>query len=220
NTAHAILIRTPDASHLYAGIDLDRLSGALKPTVVATAADVARIGARVPAFYAGDLFCPVGKTPLYLGQPVAMLIFENFDIFDQARLALRDATILKFGAETGPLEMPNYGAYRFTRVAGPTPDAPAVYSPIQEGWTSPGMFLPGRPVRLAHDRYQQFQGGIKRHAFTMKSQIGIDRASGKIRAFAADHVLDGGGLANYSASVATVSATGAIGVYDIPKVDV
>ena len=24
------------------------------------------------------------------------------------------------------------------------------------------MFLPGRPVRLAQDRYQQFQGGIKR----------------------------------------------------------
>ena len=39
-------------------------------------------------------------------------------------------------------------------------------------------------------------------------------------AFAADHVLDGGGLANYSASVAVVGATGAIGIYDIPKVDV
>ena len=39
-------------------------------------------------------------------------------------------------------------------------------------------------------------------------------------AFAADHVLDGGGLANYSASVAVVGATGAIGIYDVPKVDV
>ena len=39
-------------------------------------------------------------------------------------------------------------------------------------------------------------------------------------AFAADHVLDGGGLANYSPSVAVVGATGAIGIYDIPKVDV
>ena len=36
--------------------------------------------------------------------------------------------------------MPNYGAYRFTRVAGPTPDAPDVYSPLQEGWVSPGTF--------------------------------------------------------------------------------
>jgi CO/xanthine dehydrogenase Mo-binding subunit len=33
-------------------------------------------------------------------------------------------------------------------------------------------------------------------------------------------VLDGGGLANYSASVATVGGTAAIGIYDIPKVDV
>jgi len=41
-----------------------------------------------------------------------------------------------------------------------------------------------------------------------------------MRAFAADHVLDGGGLANYSPSVASVSVTSAIGIYDIPKVDV
>ena len=61
-----------------------------------------------------------------------------------------------------------------------------------------GDVLPGRPVRLAHDRYQQFQAGIKRHAFKMRTRIGVDRATGKIIAFAADHVLDGGGLANFS----------------------
>ena len=80
--------------------------------------------------------------------------------------------------------------------------------------------FPGRPVRLAHDRYQQFQAGIKRHPFKMRTRIGVDRATGKISAFAADHALDGGGLANYSANVATVGATGAIGIYEIPKVDV
>src|ERR1700738_4741834 len=72
----------------------------------------------VPEFYAADLLCPVGKTPLYLGQPVALLIFEDFDTFDQARLALRDAAVLKFGKETGPVTMPHYGAVRFTRVGG------------------------------------------------------------------------------------------------------
>ena len=82
------------------------------------------------------------------------------------------------------------------------------------------MFFPGRPVRLAHDRYQQFQGGIKRHPIKMRSRIGVDRATGKITAFAADHVLDGGGLKNFSANVAVVAATAAIGIYDIPKVDV
>ncbi len=353
-TAHALFVRTPDASHIYEGIDLERLALVAKPTVVVQQADVQRIGTRMPEFYAGDLFCPLGTTPAYLGQPLALLIFERFDDFDRVRVALRDGDYLKFGASTGPLELPNYGAFRFTRVAGPTPEGPDLYSPIQEGWISPGffessgrpvwkplpvakggeyvkgaefgeairaaldapdpsvlvveqdfetqsidpvflepecglawfdmagrsleivlgvqspfeaaaaiahllgaadadhkpaainarfahlgggfggkdhtpfslyvalaaMFLPGRPVRLAHDRYQQFQAGVKRHAFTMRSQIAVDKASGLITGFAADHVLDGGGMANYSPSVAVVGATGAIGIYAIPKVDV
>jgi len=123
-TSHAILIRAPDATHVYTGIDLARLSGALKPTVVVDAGDLARIGTRVPEFYAGDLFCRVGRTPLYLGQPVALLLFEQFDVFDRARLALRDGTFVRFGEETGPVRIPDYGAYRFTRVAGPTPEHP------------------------------------------------------------------------------------------------
>jgi hypothetical protein len=81
-TSHAMLIRAADATHVYDGLDLARLSGALKPSAVVTAADLARAGVRVPEFYAGDLLCPVGKTPLYLGQPVALLIFEDFDAFD------------------------------------------------------------------------------------------------------------------------------------------
>ena len=145
-TSHAMLIRATDATHVLTGIDLSRLSGALKPSVVVTAADLARIGTRVPEFYAGDLLCPIGKTPLYLGQPVALLVFEDFDTFDQARLALRDEAVLQFGEKTGAVTMPNYGAFRFTRVGGPTPDAPDVYSPAKNGWVSPGFFeSSGRP---------------------------------------------------------------------------
>jgi CO/xanthine dehydrogenase Mo-binding subunit len=354
DTSHALLVRTADATHIYSGLDLARLGKIAEPSVVVTAEDMKRVGVRVPEFYAGDLFCPIGKTPSYLGQPVALLIFKTFDVFDKARLALRDGHFLKFGAETGPVPVPNYAAFRFTRIAGATPDAPDIYSPLQEGWISPGflessgrpiwkplpvakggeyvkgatygeeirarlasgdpavltldrefetqsvdpmflepecglawydsgakkleivlgvqspyeaasavafllseadpafrpksidaqfayvgggfggrdhtpfplyvtlaaMFFPGHAVRLAHDRFQQFQGGIKRHPFKMRSQIGVDRASGKITEFAADHVLDGGGLMNYSVSVAVVGATGAIGIYDIPRVDV
>jgi CO/xanthine dehydrogenase Mo-binding subunit len=82
------------------------------------------------------------------------------------------------------------------------------------------VFFPGRPVRLAHDRYQQFQGGIKRHAFKMRTRIGVERTTGKITAFVADHVLDGGGVANYSPNVATVAACAALGIYYVPKVDI
>ncbi len=353
-TSHAILVRAPDATHVYMGLDLSRLTGAAKPSVVVTADDLVKAGTRVPQFYAGDLFCPVGRTPLYLGQPVALLLFDTFDAFDQARLALRDQAYVKFGEETGPVVMPDYGAWRFTFVAGRTPEAPDVYSPLKDGWINPphvqntelpvwtpqgavpgspyekgatygekiraelaaenpavlvlggefatqsidpvflepecgmgwydgaakklelvlgvqspyeaaeavafvlgkarapfkptriachfaylgggfggrdhtpfpmyvalaAMFLPGRPIRLAHDRFQQFQGGIKRNPFTMKTRIGVDRATGKIVAFAADHVLHAGGLANYSPQVATVGANAALGIYYSPKVDV
>ena len=144
-----MLIRAADATHVLTGIDVSLLTGALKPSVVVTADDLARIGARVPEYYAGDLLCPVGKTPLYLGQPVAMLIFEDFDTFDQARLALRDQAVLKFGAETGPVKMPNYGQFRFTRVGGATADAPDVYSPSKNGWVSPGFFEDSRGPDMA-----------------------------------------------------------------------
>ena len=137
-TSHALLIRAPDATHVYLGLDLDRFENSSKPTRVVTAADLENAGFRVPAFYEGDLFCSVGKTPIYLGQPVALLIFETFDAFDRARLAIRDGTFVKFGEETGPVSMPPFAAFRFTRVAGATPEAPDIYSPIQAGWVSPG----------------------------------------------------------------------------------
>ena len=142
NTSHAMLIRAPDATHAYAGLDLSRLSGALKPSVVVTADDLARIGARVPEFYAGDLFCPVGKTPLYLGQPIALLMFEDFDVFDQARLALRDGTHVKFGGETGPVVKPPYAAFRFTRVAGAEPGLARRLFAGQE-WLGQPRSIPG-----------------------------------------------------------------------------
>ena len=61
NTSHAMLVRVADATHVFDGIDLAFLSDAAKPSVVVTAEDLERLGARVPEFYAGDLFCPIGQ---------------------------------------------------------------------------------------------------------------------------------------------------------------
>src|SRR5258708_36208991 len=62
-TSHAMLIRAADATHVYAGLDLSHLSGALKHAVVVTAADLARTGLRVPDCYAGHHLCTDTKTP-------------------------------------------------------------------------------------------------------------------------------------------------------------
>ena len=82
------------------------------------------------------------------------------------------------------------------------------------------LFSPGRPVRLANSRYDQFQFGLKRHAFNIRSRIAVDKATGRITAFASDQELDGGGLANLSSAVALVGAAATIGIYDVPMVDV
>ena len=111
-TSHAFLIRAADASHVFTGIDLSRLAEPIRPSRVVTAADLKEAGIRVPSFYEDALFCPVGETPLYLGQPLALLIFERFDAFDQARLALRDPPCATYGAEPGLLRG-TLGAFRF-----------------------------------------------------------------------------------------------------------
>jgi CO/xanthine dehydrogenase Mo-binding subunit len=354
DTAHAMLLKIPDATHVFEGIDLAMLDSGLAPDRVVLAEDLGGAGITVPQFYAGDLLCPAGRTPLYLGQPAALLIWNDFARFALAKRALQfNRGIFHFGAETGPVAEQPYAAARFVRVAGPTPDAEDAYSPMLHGWSFPilykkddrptwavpsatgsdaarasyfgdrirteidaaapdrivldrnfqtqsidqvfmepeaglawydsgtrklelvigvqspqqaatsvatlvsrnaadkavekivahcayvggafggkdhtiyqlyvalaGLFLPGRPVRLANDRFDQFQFGIKRHAVAMRSRMVVERTSGRIAAFVADQNLDGGGLANLSAAVAFVGATASIGIYDVPKVDV
>jgi CO/xanthine dehydrogenase Mo-binding subunit len=354
HTSHAMLLKTADATHVFEGIELAMLDRELVPDRIVLAEDLADARITVPSFYAGDFLCPAGKTPLYLGQPVALLIWNDFARFALAKQALRSARgVLRFGAETGPVPEPPYAAARFVRVAGPSPDAPDLYSPMLAGWTFPilnkkddrprwavpsptgsdaarasyygdlvdaeidaagpdrlildrkfqtqsvdqvflepesglawydsatrklelvigvqspwqaaasvatlmsknaadkkvdkivahcadlggafggkdhtiyqlyvalaGLFAPDHPVRLANDRFDQFQFGIKRHAVAMRSRMLVERSSGRIAAFAADQDLDGGGLANLSAAVAFVAATASVGIYDVPKVDV
>src|SRR5262249_19654806 len=79
--------------------------------------------------------------------------------------------------------------------------------------------FPNRPVRLANNRFEQVQLGIKRHAFKIRTRIGGDRATGKMVAFAADHALDGGGLANFFAQVATGGGSPALVFYYFPEDD-
>jgi len=83
-----------------------------------------------------------------------------------------------------------------------------------------GLFNDGRPVRLALDRFEQFQLGMKRHAVTIDSQLGVDPETGGFTAFACDLSLDGGGTANVSASVADVAAISSSSMYYVPESDI
>jgi CO/xanthine dehydrogenase Mo-binding subunit len=81
------------------------------------------------------------------------------------------------------------------------------------------LYANGKPVRLANDRYEQFQTSIKRHAFSMKYRIGVDRKTGLMQSFQGYLEANGGGRSNFSPSVAMVAATAAQSIYYFPKND-
>ena len=77
------------------------------------------------------------------------------------------------------------------------------------------MLAAGTPVRLAYDRFDQFQAGLKRQASSLRGKLQVDNA-GRILALEADLKFDAGGRGNLSPYVAAVGALAAGGAYDVP----
>jgi CO/xanthine dehydrogenase Mo-binding subunit len=347
--AHAMLLRVTQADRIYAGFDLSLRGADLKPDRIVTAADLARDGVAFPPFYGDDLLLPEGKTPAYLGQAVALLVWHDFARFRAAKNALKFRNdVIRWGAQTGPLERAPWGSFRYVRVGGATPFEDDAYSSLKDtplfpagyrkntpqwplanakgaidaqgmahaeaikaaldgpndgtlvlereyfsqsidtaafelengnGWfdaanatlhfvvatQSPyemvedgapmlaasklgvkrlvlhpcytvgygskdhspfpfyalmaGLYGDGRPVRLANDRYEQFQSSLKRHSFRIRYRIAVDRSSGKFEIFQGDMLGDGGGRQNFSPSVCLVAATAAQSIYYFPRSD-
>ncbi|RIY42143.1 xanthine dehydrogenase family protein molybdopterin-binding subunit [Neopusillimonas maritima] len=77
----------------------------------------------------------------------------------------------------------------------------------------------GRAVRLANDRYEQFQLGMKRHSIDADLTLVVDKESGRFETLKAFYHLNGGGRANFSFSVAQVAATAGQSNYYFPQSD-
>lgn len=77
----------------------------------------------------------------------------------------------------------------------------------------------GRPVRIANDRFAQFQSGIKRNASTSEVTIAVDN-QGKFAAIENHLQLRGGGKRNYSPFVADLAAFSAGNSYNFPLASV
>ena len=78
----------------------------------------------------------------------------------------------------------------------------------------------GVPVRLANDRFEQFQTSLKRHQFNMRYAMAVERRSGLLQSFQAGIVANGGGRANCSVALTMAGATSAASIYYFPKSDI
>jgi CO/xanthine dehydrogenase Mo-binding subunit len=354
--SHAFLILGSRADAAFLGVDLSVLGEALKPDRLVLGDELLRDGLRPPfggavgppGFYGDFFLVPPGETPRLLGQPLALLIWRDFARFEAARRRLRFAAdAVRWGSASGYATPAHYGAARFVRIAGPTPDAPDVYAPFTgttiyadfagdkvawpaanpsgdaaqramwaaaeidrmigsagnealvvrrsyfsqsadasameadngNAWLDPstgvlrlmlatqspyevataaaamlgasrrapksidlsigytvgygtkdhsifpflsivaGLYGDGRPVRLANDRFQQFQMGIKRHAFWTDATLVVDRATQRFRVMKGAYRVDGGGRRNFSPEVGAVGASAAQSIYELPNSD-
>lgn len=75
------------------------------------------------------------------------------------------------------------------------------------------------PIRIAYDRFEQFQAGVKRHAARIELTVGVDDA-GHFQAVRNHTVLNGGGRINVSSYVSQVAAIMGAGAYDFPLADI
>ena len=73
------------------------------------------------------------------------------------------------------------------------------------------------PVRIAQDRYEQFQSGLKQLASHITQRIAVDAKTGKFLAFSSEQVLPSGGQNNYSQFVAMLAAYCGLSGYDIKQ---
>ncbi len=117
------------------------------PDRVVTADDLAQDRLAFPAFYGNDMLLPTGKTPAYLGQAVAILIYHDLARFRFAKdvLQFRDG-VIKYGAQTGPLERDPWAAWRFVRVGGKTPYDDDTFSSMKNAPLFPHMMKKREPV--------------------------------------------------------------------------
>ena len=73
------------------------------------------------------------------------------------------------------------------------------------------------PVRIANDRFEQFQAGLKRHPFVMENKLAINKNTHKITGFVSSMVVDGGGRVNFSPSVTMVGVSAIQSIYYLPR---
>src|SRR5690606_17563498 len=99
--AHAFILRATQADHLYTGLDLQKLGADLQPDILIQAEDLKKAGLELPDYYNDEMLLAAGKTARFLGHPVAILIYKDFDRYRRAKNASQMPGVVGSGEKTG-----------------------------------------------------------------------------------------------------------------------
>lgn len=143
---HAMLLKTVRADRIYEGHDLSWLGAELQPDRIVTAADLEKDGIVFPEAHSPDPLLPPGKVPMFIGHPVAILIWNDFERFRRAKLKLKfNDKAIRYGAQALLYQGDPYGSYRFVRVGGKTPYEDDEFSSLKDSMLFPTI-LNRKPV--------------------------------------------------------------------------
>ena len=113
---------------------------------IVTAADLDKDGIVFPEEHAPDPLLPEGKVPMFIGHPVAILIWNDFERFRQAKNKLKfNDKAIRYGAKVPYYEGDPYGSFRYVRVGGPTSADEDEFASLKDSILFP-MLKNRRPV--------------------------------------------------------------------------
>ncbi len=143
---HAMLLKTIKADRIFDGIDLAWLGAELQPDRIVTAEDLDKDGIVFPEAHAPDPLLPRGKVPMFIGHPVAILIWNDFERFRQAKLKMKfNDKAIRYGAQAPLYQGDPYGSFRYVRVGGATSADADEFSSLKDSILFP-MIRERKPV--------------------------------------------------------------------------
>ncbi len=138
--AHAFVVWSTRADAPFLDLDLSLLGEDLQPDYLVTAEDTVKAGLDFydPFTYGQKMLAPKGEVPLFLGHPLAILIYNDFARFSVAKRIYKTKRdeIIRYGETTAPVEQGPLANFRFVRVEGEggAKAKKDLFNPVDDGY--------------------------------------------------------------------------------------
>ncbi|SMF42953.1 xanthine dehydrogenase family protein molybdopterin-binding subunit [Pseudobacteriovorax antillogorgiicola] len=132
-----VILKADRYDQVFEGVDFSSIPKEYRPSKVITSKEFKKAGLKVPYFFQPSLFTELGQPADFLGQPVALLLFEDADAFLVGKVNyINQSSLIKWGKkQTLPLKG-TYTEARYVRYA--KPNGEDLYSAVHDS----GMIQP------------------------------------------------------------------------------